>query len=332
MERLPPTSRMPEPLSQSRSCRSRLHALTSHRGSFLPSGLPNVFDIDMPSRRGDAVAAVCAATPEQQSELHLYDCTTGECFSYDFGFPAAGATGWSCASRTAGRWVAAVNAAPFPAASRRLRARRNRHHRCTPVRRASAGARGTSARWQRAFNAVQPPAGAGGTIASRALRLLDAALERGEIEHPWARSPRLQAARPSGGDRHGDLSAIENSGETRRGLVPRRSSAERRPRLARCSARDATIRARLERPRRDLERCQSIPRGRRPRLLVRAIRGRSPHRRANVAMASGAGPRNESSTSMNRTWPSVDQDVGGVEIHRNPCLRNACAQPSTHAS
>ena len=51
------------------------------------------------------------------TELYLYDCTTGECFSYNIGFPAAAAHTLTVRKPNAGRWVAAVNAAPFPTAA-----------------------------------------------------------------------------------------------------------------------------------------------------------------------------------------------------------------------
>ena len=165
--------------------------LTSHRARFLGSGLPNVIEIQVPP---DATAMSLRLRSESErtnAELYLYDCTTGECFSYYFGFPAARAHTLVVRKPNAGRWVAAVNTAPFPAGAGSF-VLDELVTTGTPVRRTSAAARGTGARWQETIDkpAALPPMP--GKTPVLLLELIDAAMERGEEEHPWARTPRFK--------------------------------------------------------------------------------------------------------------------------------------------
>jgi len=164
--------------------------LTSHRGRFHRTGLPNAIAIDVPR---DAAALSLRLRPEQEitgTELYLYDCTTGECFSYDIGFPAASAHTLVVRKPNAGRWVAAVNAAPFPSASGSF-VLDELVATGTPVRRAPAGARGLGVRWQETIDNLSVPEVPGKTPVLL-LEVLDAAIERGEIEFPWSRTPRFR--------------------------------------------------------------------------------------------------------------------------------------------
>lgn len=92
-----------------------LGVLESHRGTTLATGLPNRFDIQVPP--GAATLALQlrgAGVSTQAFELYLYDCTTGECFSYNFTLPAEPRQRLVVRHPAAGRWIAAVNAAPLP--------------------------------------------------------------------------------------------------------------------------------------------------------------------------------------------------------------------------
>ena len=124
------------------------------------------------------------------TELYLYDCTTGECFSYDIGFPAARTHTLVVRKPNAGRWVAAVNAAPFPSASGSF-VLDELVTTGTPVRRAPAATRGLGKRWQETIEQVSVPEMPGKTPVLL-LELLDAAMERGEMEFPWSRTPRFR--------------------------------------------------------------------------------------------------------------------------------------------
>src|SRR5258708_33909605 len=91
--------------------------LTSHRGRFLSTGLPNAIDISVPANAATLSLRLRAEREGSKTELYLYDFTTGECFSYNFRFPSHGAHTLGVRKPNSGRWVAAVNAAPFPSAA-----------------------------------------------------------------------------------------------------------------------------------------------------------------------------------------------------------------------
>jgi subtilase family protein len=93
--------------------------LTTRSASHLPSGLPNRFDIEVTA--GASTLAVRARRIDGSAiELHLYDCSSGECFSHDFTVPAANEQAFVVRRPAPGRWVAAVNPAPFPSADGRF--------------------------------------------------------------------------------------------------------------------------------------------------------------------------------------------------------------------
>jgi hypothetical protein len=165
--------------------------LTSHRGSFLPTGLPNVIEMAVPANATMLSLHLRSEREGTNTELYLYDCTTGECFSYNIGFPAAGAHTLVVRKPNAGRWVAAVNAAPFPAAAggfvldQIVTAG-------TPTRRASMTTLAPGARWQEIIGDLRPPPARAGKTPILFFELRDAALERAEDEHPWAALPRFK--------------------------------------------------------------------------------------------------------------------------------------------
>jgi hypothetical protein len=168
--------------------------LAAHRGRFLESGLPNVIEIVVP--RDAATLALRLRTDGVErggtnAELYLYDCTAGECFSYDFGFPAARAHTLVVRKPNAGRWMAAVNAAPYPAAAGSF-VLDELVTTGPPVRRTSAVARGPGARWRETFENVSLPVLVQGKTPVLLIELLDASLERSGTEHPWVRLPRTQ--------------------------------------------------------------------------------------------------------------------------------------------
>jgi len=165
--------------------------LATHRGSFLPTGLPNLIDISVPANTATLSVQLGSEREGMNTELYLYDCTTGECFSYNFGFPAAGAHTLVVRKPNAGRWVAAVNAAPFPAAAGGF-VLDEIITSGAPVRRPSTGPRAPGARWQEVIDDLPALPAAPGKTPIVLLELRDAALERAEAEHPWAILPRFK--------------------------------------------------------------------------------------------------------------------------------------------
>ena len=159
--------------------------LTSHRSQFLANGLPNTFDIEVPQNAAALSLQLRAQPGGATTELHLYDCTTGECFSYNVGFPAASAHTMVVRKPNAGRWVAAVNAAPFPSAPGSF-VLDEVVTIGTPVRRASAVARGPRSNWSDAIADVKAPPASPGKRPVVVVELIDAAAERAEADHPWS--------------------------------------------------------------------------------------------------------------------------------------------------
>src|SRR5258708_6919437 len=129
--------------------------LTTHRGSFRSNGFPNAIDISVPAG-ADTLSLRLRSEGETKTELYLYDCTTGECFSYAIGFPAASAHTLVVRKPNAGRWVAAVNAAPFPTAAGGF-VLDEVITTGAAIRRASTEARAPGARWQRVIGDVPAP-------------------------------------------------------------------------------------------------------------------------------------------------------------------------------
>jgi len=86
--------------------------LTSHTGRLQPSGLPTQIPIDVPPGTSTMRLDLRADSGTEDLELHLYECTTGQCFSDSL--PLAAARGRTLVVRkpASGRWIAAVNAAP----------------------------------------------------------------------------------------------------------------------------------------------------------------------------------------------------------------------------
>jgi hypothetical protein len=97
--------------------RTSLGTLKRYAGKIQPSGLPNLYEFEVPA--GAPTLAIDLRAVDRRSagvELHLYDCTSGECFAQDFTLPYANAQRMIVAQPASGRWIAAVNAAPVPSA------------------------------------------------------------------------------------------------------------------------------------------------------------------------------------------------------------------------
>jgi Subtilase family len=158
--------------------------LASHRSRFLATGFPNAFEITVPE--GSETLWLRARPGERAGvplELYLYDCTSGECFSHNLAFPAANTQTLVVRKPKAGRWIAAVNAAPFPAADGEfvldeiitLGAPRR-----SPV---SSGPESLRTRWTQGIDTTGPPIP--GKTRILFFELVDAAIEREIANQPW---------------------------------------------------------------------------------------------------------------------------------------------------
>jgi hypothetical protein len=160
-----------------------------HIGRLLPSGLPAIFEIDVPA--GAATLALQARRGRNGSalELYLYDCTIGECFLHDFTMPAAGEQTMVVRKPKAGHWLAAVNGAPFPTAPGGFVLEEIV---AMPARRqvARTGPLPPRARWRETVSVVagaRPPDKGGQAVLW--LEVVDRAVQRSEVEHPWKSYP-----------------------------------------------------------------------------------------------------------------------------------------------
>jgi hypothetical protein len=164
--------------------------MKTHRAAFQQNGLANLVEINVPSGAQSLSLQLRSEGKETNTELFLYDCTTGECFSYDIGFPAAASQTLHVRKPTPGRWVAAVNAAPFPAAAGSF-VLDEVLTTGTPVRRTSTTSRAAGARWQEVFDALPTSTAVRDRAQIVFFELLDAAAERDEVEHPWNSHPKF---------------------------------------------------------------------------------------------------------------------------------------------
>jgi hypothetical protein len=160
--------------------------LETHRGEFSPDGLPNRFEIDVPPGAAALAFRLRSSTPATSTlELHLYDCTGGECFSYDFTVPAAGEQMLEIKNPQTGRWVAAVNAAPFPTApggfvlDEIVTTGVRRYPPARSVRRLPGD------RWTETIGASPDRVVRSHVVPVLLCELIDAAAERDALLHPW---------------------------------------------------------------------------------------------------------------------------------------------------
>jgi hypothetical protein len=147
--------------------------------------LPNQFEIDVPPGAETLALQLRGVAASMQTfELYLYDCTTGECFSYNFTLPAEPRQRLVVRRPAAGRWIAVVNAAPLPHSA--LPFELEEVIAMAPVpQSAKSGSQEPAARW--AGTLQLPPMTAAPVGATRVLlvELIDRAAERDEAEHPW---------------------------------------------------------------------------------------------------------------------------------------------------
>ena len=169
---------------------ARAGTMKTHRSSFGSSGLPRLVQIDVPAGAATLMLHLRSEHAETATELFLYDCTTGECFSYDVGFPAGQSHRLTVRQPAAGRWLAAINAAPYPTTAGSF-VLDEVITVGTPVRHSSSIPRLTGARWKEVFDVVPavPRAPVGTPVVL--FELIDAAAERTEARRPWNPHPRF---------------------------------------------------------------------------------------------------------------------------------------------
>jgi hypothetical protein len=176
-----------------------LGTLRVHRDNLEALGLPNLVEISVPEAASALLLHLRSEQPETNAvELLLYDCTTGECFSYDLGFPAAASHEMVVRNPRPGRWIAAVDTAPFATASGSFVLDEIITTAAVAERR-STEPRPPGARWTESLaldESKLPPRRDGSDIVL--VELFDAALARDEAEYPWivGPNPRVLRDRP----------------------------------------------------------------------------------------------------------------------------------------
>jgi hypothetical protein len=170
-------------------------ALREHRAKFRADGLPNIVEIAVPEGAATLSLKVRSERPAiDKLELYLYDCTTGECFSYDIKFPAAPEHTLVVRKPNAGRWVAAVNAAPFPTSPGRFVLEEVLTKGSAQEQR-SARPLLHGERWTTTVDPSAIPSSAGDAQPILFVELLDATIEKDEAAYPWDPSPKAYKLR-----------------------------------------------------------------------------------------------------------------------------------------
>jgi hypothetical protein len=160
--------------------------LKSHQGTTLATGLPNQFDIDVPPGAATLALQLHSTAPSAHSfELYLYDCTSGECFSHNFTLPAEPRQRLVVQRPAAGRWIAAMNAAPLPQGALPFELEEVITTAPLPPAQGNFSQQLPAARWTSTL--PLPPMAAVSPGAARVVlvELIDRALERDEAGYPW---------------------------------------------------------------------------------------------------------------------------------------------------
>ena len=156
-----------------------LGSLISRRAEFLANGLPNQFAIDVPENTGTLSVRV-QSTSGRSLEIHLYDCSSGECFSYAFTIPASTTQSLRIRRPATGRWIAAVNAAPASGIPGSF------------VIDTMLTGTPQNGRWGERVDVGALPARVPGSDRVILFELFDAVIEREERQHPWENRPGVE--------------------------------------------------------------------------------------------------------------------------------------------
>jgi hypothetical protein len=158
----------------------------SFSSAFLPTGLPNRFTIDVPRETATLALDVRSTRPSgAQLELHLYDCSSGDCFSHDFTVPARPQQAMTVRDPKPGRWVAAVNSAPLPTISGEIALDEVIAGSSFRVPTTASGRHVTGDRWKATFELPADRRDRSTTLRVLRCELVDAAVQRRAIDQPW---------------------------------------------------------------------------------------------------------------------------------------------------
>jgi len=168
---------------------SAIGTLTSTRAELAKDGLPRLIEIDVPAGTGRLMARMRSEN-RLPLDAHLYDCTTGECFSHTFTMPARVEHTLAVRRPAVGRWVLAINSAPIANASMHVVVDTilTGDARSVALRGSVTG--GTGHRATVSVGTISPaPPGIRRVIL---FELFDDAMAREEADHPWETRPNVE--------------------------------------------------------------------------------------------------------------------------------------------
>lgn len=160
--------------------------MVSREGTLPPNGMPYLHEIEVPAGATALSLRVrSAAAPRAPLELYLYDCSSGECFNFTFTAPAADAQSALVRHPAPGRWIAAVNSAPFPDAPGRfvldeILTTHLERHSGTP-----RGPMPPGAAWTALVPRPVLPSPSNGRTPVVVCEMFDEKTDRGEHIYPW---------------------------------------------------------------------------------------------------------------------------------------------------
>jgi hypothetical protein len=152
--------------------------------SFREDGQPNRFEIDVPADTSTLALHGQAVSDGGLLDMHLYDCTTGQCFSHDFTLPAKREQWLIVRKPDPGRWVVAINAAPLFPGNGRLVLEQTLTGAVT--RRSLGGPLSPGASVAEQFAIPRSGPVPPDAVPVLLCELMDAANENAENQHPWA--------------------------------------------------------------------------------------------------------------------------------------------------
>ena len=171
------------------SLSSAIGTLMSSRAALSKDGSPHLVEIDVPAKTGMLIVRARGGNG-LPIDAHLYDCTTGECFSHTLTMPARAEQSIAVRRPTAGRWVVAINSAPIANAAMDVvidTILTREPHSVTLPRPIE---RGATRRANVPVGAILPPPPGARRIVM--FELFDGAMARQEAEHPWESRPNVE--------------------------------------------------------------------------------------------------------------------------------------------
>jgi len=163
--------------------------LTSRKAPFNPTGEPNLIEVNAPKDAGILEFDARAELGASDLELFLYDCTSGACFFSDYAGIAASKATIAVHNPKPGKWILAVNAAPSIVGHGQFVVDEFVGAKATRQIVGSATKNSVPNEWHTAMS--QPPLPAADAEGARAFlcELVDAALERAQLERQSAIPP-----------------------------------------------------------------------------------------------------------------------------------------------